>query len=82
MQWVISRIAPMNVLDLERVSTVYMLKLVAPDWTDDMVNKMLDYLKPRISHRVALRGINEFETLRHEARAAGVILQRDECTGL
>ena len=53
MQWGISRIAPMNVLDLERVSTVYMLKLGAPDWTDDRVAKKLDYLKPRISHRVA-----------------------------
>ena len=77
MQWVISRIAPMNVLE---VSTVYMLKLGAPDWTYDRVAKKLNYLKPRISHKVALRGINEFETLRHEARAAGVILQRDECT--
>lgn len=78
MQWVSSRIAPMDTTDLERVSTASLLKLGAPDWTDQRIAREINRLKPHIPVEVALQGIAEFEELRDAADADGVVLPRVE----
>ena len=80
MKWVSSHIATMNVVDLERVGTVCLLKTGAPDWSDEQIAKELHRLKPHITTDLALRGIEQFEALRQSAQSAGVVLPADPDT--
>ena len=73
-QWVSEEIATKKVKDLERLATACLLKLELPSWSDSQVADELNRLKPHISKKVALQGIEEFEALREAAASAGVIL--------
>ena len=77
MKWVSSHIATMNVVDLERVGTVCLLKTGAPDWSDEQIANELHRLKPHITPEVGLQGIREFEELRQTAISAGVVIPAD-----
>ena len=66
-EFVCKRLSPKNTRDLERVSTVYFIKIEMPELQNHSIAERVCELKPHISHELAVAACKEVDEMRESA---------------